>query len=137
MQTIKDIVRSFPRCTKWMIINYRWKTGAGVRIDNRVYFTDEEVRKFIEETDGENIELRDELYEFIKTHPGLKESNLHNHLSSKFTKNRTANLLADISFTDDYPQYSGLYEEDDDTLYVEGYEINLDKKYDKKNGLFY
>lgn len=137
MQTIKHIVKCFPRCTKWMVINYRWKTGAGTRINNKIYFSDEEVNKFIDETDGENIKLRDELYEFIKFHPGLKESNLYNHLGSKFTKHRTANLLADISFVDDYPQFVNLYEDDDDTLYIEGFEINLNKKYDRRNGLFY
>jgi len=135
--TINEIVELFPRCTRFIVINYRWKYKVGKNVNHKIYFTKKEVDKFIEETESENMKLRCELYNFIKNHPGLKDSNIYNHLNKKFTKNRTQNLLADISMQEYQDKYPGVYEDDESRLFVIGFEIKLNKKYDKKNGIFY
>lgn len=135
--TMKEVTKVFPRCTIFMVKNYRFKHGIGTNIGGRVFFTKDEVEQFVEDVESENIKMRRILFDFIKTHPGLKDSNLHNHLKAPFTKHRTSSLLADISSPKFYKDFKGLYEDDNSCLYVEGHEINLNKKYDRNNGIFY
>ena len=134
---LKKILQKYPRCSSSMIRNYRWKTGIGVNINNHVYFTEKEVDKFIEDVESENEKMRNYLYNFIKLNPGIRDCDLHQHLGKRFTKSKTQELLADISEEYSSGKYHSLYEDDESRLFVEGHELNLEKEYDIKNGIFY
>jgi hypothetical protein len=134
--TIDDIIKLFPRCTTFMVRNYRYKTKIGLQIDGVVYYTADEVTKFIEDVEFENIARRTVLYEYIKHHPGVKEKDLYKYLP--YPKQTIANLLVDISTIDYVKQYPGLYEEDDGGLFVEGFErIPESKQCTKTEGIFF
>lgn len=136
LYTIDYIIEMFPRCTESMVRNYRYKTKIGTLIDGVVYYTADEVTRFIEDTEFENIARRKKLYSYIKEHPGVKEDDLYKYLP--FSKQVINTLLIEISqpeYLDDYPD---LYEEDDGGLYVIGYElVNKNKTYTKNEGIFY
>lgn len=135
LYTIEDIVSLFPRCTEFMVRNWRYKTKAGEIIDGIIYYTADEVTQFVEETEFTNILRRNEVYETIKKFPGITEEQLCNYLP--FPKYMTRNLLAEISESEHLDNYKGLYEEDDEGLYVEGFEkINKDKICNKNEGIF-
>ena len=76
--TIDDIINLFPRCTTFMVRNYRYKTKIGLMIDGVVYYTADEVTKFIEDVEFENIARRTVMYEYIKHHPGVIGQSAYN-----------------------------------------------------------
>ena len=142
---ISEIVDLFPRCTPSMVHNYRYKHKIGTNVDGRIVYTKEEVYRFINDVELENIKMRRILYNYIKHHPGIKDEELYKYISSdsdieklgfNWSRERTATLLADISskeYIDDYP---GLYEKSDDRLYVTNNEINTNKRYNILSGIF-
>ena len=136
LYTIDYILDLFPRCTEFMVRNYRWKTGIGRVIDGIVHYTSDEITKFMEDTEFENIARRTMLYNYIKNHPGVKEEELHKYLP--FSKQVIGTLLVDISQPEYMGDYPDLYEEDDGGLYVKGYEkVSKYKSYTKNEGIFY
>ena len=53
LYTIDDIIKLFPRCTDYMVRNWRHKTKKGMLIDGVVYYTVDEVTEFVELTEFE------------------------------------------------------------------------------------
>jgi hypothetical protein len=136
LYTIDDIVVLFPRCTEFMVRNYRYKTKIGTVIDSVVYYTADEVTKFVEDVEFENIARRRILYEYIKHHPGVKEKDLSKYLP--YSKQVLSSLLIDISSVEYLKDYPNLYEEDDGGLFVEGFEkIPETKQCTKTEGIFF
>ena len=136
LYTIDDIITLFPRCTEYMVRNYRWKTKIGHVIDNVVYYTADEVTRFVEDVEFENISRRKILYEYIKYHPGVKEDDLYRFLP--YSKQIISTLLVDISSPEYLSEFPDLYEEDDGGLYIIGHErIHDTKKCTKNEGIFF
>lgn len=136
LYTIDDIIKLFPRCTDYMVRNWRHKTKKGILIDGVVYYTVDEVTEFVELTEFENIARRKILYEYIKYHPGVKEEDLSKFLP--YSKQVIGTLLMDISSPEYLSEFPDLYEEDDGGLYVEGFEKIASTKICSKNeGIFF
>ena len=133
LYTINEIVKLFPRCTNYMVVNYRWKYKVGKKIHHRVYFTNEEVQTFIETIELDFMKRRTYMYEFIKFHPGILDRRLFKYI--EWTPSITAKILADISEKEYLDQFPDLYEDDNDRQYIKGFE--LVKKYTKEHGIFY
>lgn len=136
MYTIQDITTLFPRCTEAMVRNYRYKTGIGVFVEGVVYYTADEVTRFVEDTEFQNIARRTVLYEYIKSHPGTTERELQEVMP--YSKIVTSILLADISMPEYADLYGGLYEDDNGRLFVKGHErINASKRFSNREGFFH
>lgn len=136
LYTIQDILELFPRCTEAMVRNYRHKTGIGKWVDGIVYYTADEVTKFVEDTEFQNIARRTVIYEYLKHHPATTEQELQQVMP--YSKIITSIILADISMPEYMNNYKGLYEDDNGRLFVEGYEsINASKHFSKQEGFFH
>lgn len=136
LYSLTEVLDMFPRCTESMVRNYRWKHGIGTTVDGELKYTEEEVMRFIEDTEFENIKKRNSIYEYIKTHPGITEDQLVEFLP--YPKYMTRNLLAEISSTEYCDTYKGVYEDDGGKLFVEGYEqVHADKQFSNIEGIFF
>lgn len=134
--TMEEVLQTFPRCTESMVRNYRWKHSIGHFVDGELRFTEEEVMRFVEDTEFENIKKRNSVYEYIKSHPGITEEQLVEFLP--YPKYMSRNILAEISSLEYYKTYSGLYEDEDGRLYVEGFErVPSDKRFSDTEGIFF
>ena len=136
LYTIQDIIELFPRCTEAMVRNYRHKTGIGRWVDGIVYYTADEVTKFVEDTEFLNIARRTVIYEYLKHHPGTTERELQQVMP--YSKIITSIILADISMPEYMRDYNGLYEDDNGRLFVEGCEhMNPSRRFSRKEGFFH
>lgn len=142
MKTVNDILGLNPLITYWMIMNYRKSTKIGEIINGTLYFDENEYEEIIGIIYKDSREKRKFIYKYIKEHPAIEAEELYKHLirytnEYPYTKENVDGFLCDISQPETYlTKFPGLYEDDRNRLFVEGYEINTNKKYDKNHGLF-
>lgn len=150
--TIKYLVYRYPELTESMIRNYRSDSklieGAeelGRNKDGEVVFNQKEVDFMLEKSVNKKLKMEEIMFNYIKSYPGILTSQLEKFMYKYcnnekediiWTKERTANILADLSDMNANGEHSKLYEDDDDSLYVIGYSKRKRRK-SKKSGLFY